>query len=179
MNISSYSVFCSIRKGERVNCTMPTGICASMSSNSILSLCKSVTSFFAKTFKCAWNEISFTFLYDYTIRVKQEHSLFSIRNHISLHKRVPGFPLSIPLLTAIKRTLLRLDVSVAFPAWRWSRPRRTPGTIPERPIFIARTAPRQKVLGWACRHGFRLARFLIVRPQIREKCAWMRTSAAP
>lgn len=155
MNISSYSIFCSIRKGERVNCTMPTGICASMFSNSILSLCKSVTSFFAKTFKCAWNEISFTFLYDYTIRVKQEHSLFSIRNHISLHKRVPGFPLSIPLLTAIKRTLLRLDVSVAFPAWRWSRPRRTPGTIPERPIFIARTAPRQKVLGWACRHAVR------------------------
>lgn len=56
--------------------------------------CKSAMLLFVKMLECVWNKISFTFLYDYAIHVKQEYSLFSglfpIRNHISFHKCVSG-----------------------------------------------------------------------------------------
>ena len=34
------------------------------------------------------------------------------------NSNVSGFSLSIPLLTAIKRTLFRLNISIALPTWR-------------------------------------------------------------
>ena len=34
------------------------------------------------------------------------------------NSNVSGFSLSIPLFTAIKRTLFRLKISIAFPTWR-------------------------------------------------------------
>ena len=40
------------------------------------------------------------------------------------NSNVSGFSLSTPLVTAIKRTLFRLNISVALPAWRSSCPQR-------------------------------------------------------
>ena len=34
------------------------------------------------------------------------------------NSNVSGFSLSLPLLTAIKRTLFRLKISIALPTWR-------------------------------------------------------------
>ena len=43
-----------------------------------------------------------------------------VGNAMEIFRRnnVSGFSLSIPLLTAIKRTLFRLNISIALPTWR-------------------------------------------------------------